>query len=242
MICHKYRCIFIHIPKCAGSSIEKALGHAEKGPNIPDHRSIRMLQRPLLTWASFAGPENARHLLQRVRHSMTRHANPLNALSVSKEQYSSYFKFAIVRNPWARAFSWYGACIHDARVMRILGIDASITFPEFLHRQIGKGALRPQLDWLRDFQGNVPLDFIGRFESLHEDIQTVCGMLGIPYVELQHARRGKGGDYRDHYDAASREMVARIYSEEIERFGYSFENGALEEVNVRNVTNRASAI
>ena len=27
MVSHKHKCIFIHIPKCAGTSIEEALGH-----------------------------------------------------------------------------------------------------------------------------------------------------------------------------------------------------------------------
>ena len=37
---HKYKCIFIHIPKCAGTSIEKALGHFElyNGRGRQDHR------------------------------------------------------------------------------------------------------------------------------------------------------------------------------------------------------------
>ena len=32
MISNDYRCIFIHIPKCAGTSIEDALGHLDNHP------------------------------------------------------------------------------------------------------------------------------------------------------------------------------------------------------------------
>ena len=50
MISHKYKFIHIHIPKCAGTTIEKALGHFDghKGRNGQDHRTIRMLEQPFL--------------------------------------------------------------------------------------------------------------------------------------------------------------------------------------------------
>lgn len=46
MISHEYQCIFIHIPKCAGTSIENAFGHFKNhvGPGGQDHRTIRYLE------------------------------------------------------------------------------------------------------------------------------------------------------------------------------------------------------
>lgn len=44
MINHKYKCIFIHIPKCAGTSIESALGHYEDKRGSQDHRTITDIQ------------------------------------------------------------------------------------------------------------------------------------------------------------------------------------------------------
>jgi hypothetical protein len=144
-------------------------------------------------------------------------------LALSKKQYVDYFKFTIVRNPWARAFSWYGASLRDSVVRKQLGLSTSATLKEFLNAQAGKGALRTQLSWLRDFEGRMPLDFIGRFESLERDYETVCNRLQMPIAPLPHARKGGGDDYRRHYDKESRSIVARVYAEEIEQFGYSFE-------------------
>lgn len=49
MISHKYKCIFIHIPKCVGTSIEQALGHFDEysGRDRQDHRTIRMIENPV---------------------------------------------------------------------------------------------------------------------------------------------------------------------------------------------------
>jgi hypothetical protein len=223
MISHKYKCIFIHIPKCAGSSIERALGHADNAPNIPDHRSIRMLQQPALSWASVSEWDNLRHLALRIRHAALPNPNPLNTLTLSRRQYGDYFKFTIVRNPWARAFSWYGAWIRDPGNRKGLRLQGDVSFGEFLREHAGKGALRTQLSWLRDFEGRVPIDFVGRFETLEQDFETLCTRLQIPHSPLPHARKGGGDDYRLHYDDESKKTIASAYSEEIEQFGYSFE-------------------
>ena len=52
MISHNYKFIHIHIPKCAGTSIEKAFGHfdAHTGKNAQDHRTLRMIEQPWLTF------------------------------------------------------------------------------------------------------------------------------------------------------------------------------------------------
>ena len=47
MISHRHRCIFIHIPKTAGTSIEERLADGSlRGRQ--DHRSIRNLENSLL--------------------------------------------------------------------------------------------------------------------------------------------------------------------------------------------------
>jgi len=47
MISHKHKCIFIHIPKCAGTSVEYALGHYDRPKEQrknQDHRFITDIQ------------------------------------------------------------------------------------------------------------------------------------------------------------------------------------------------------
>lgn len=45
MMSYKYKCIFIHIPKSAGTSIEQTLGHFKQlKRGVQDHRTIREME------------------------------------------------------------------------------------------------------------------------------------------------------------------------------------------------------
>ena len=79
MISHKYKCIFIHISKCAGSSIESAFGI-----NLSNNTHTNNLN--LYGWN-----EDNKLFLQ--------HATPQELLDnkfISLNQWESYYKFIIV--------------------------------------------------------------------------------------------------------------------------------------------------
>ncbi len=223
MISHEHKCIFIHIPKCAGTSIESALGHLDghSGRGGQDHRSIRMIEQPLLNLAVLSSKENMLTVMHRMRRKYKKLANPNNKLTVTNQQYNSYFKFTFVRNPWARAWSWYKNVMRDELHLKSHGISGDMPFDEFLRRFSGKGHLKPQTFWLKDFEGKLPLDFIGRFENLHEDFQKACEAMQIPYIELPHQIKGSSEDYRENYDEDSLKIIGEVYKEEIKLFGYT---------------------
>lgn len=226
MVSHKHECIFIHIPKCAGTSIETALGHFDghTGRGGQDHRTIRMIEKPILKFATFSDKENILEVLRRTRDSFKEAENPKNKISVTSEQYQSYFKFSFVRNPWARAFSWYKNVNRDEIHQKSLGLNEMISFKEFLKRFAGEGMLRPQTYWLKNFEGKIDLDFIGRFENLEEGFGEVAKRLNMQELSLPHKIKGSSKDYRDYYDDDSIQIVQKVYKEEIELFGYSFKD------------------
>jgi hypothetical protein len=217
VISHRHRFIFIHIPKTAGTSIEKALGGAGEAARTQDHRRLRDLEAAIVPRGpALLGPSTARFVFQRVAGRRQGFA------FVDRDQFAAYFKFAFVRNPWARVFSWYRNVMRDPAHRAEHRIDGDLSLEAFLERHGDSWALRPQTDWLCDAGGNLSMDFVGRFERLEADFATVCERIGLAPVTLPHELRAGAGRWSDAYSDRARTLVAERYAEEIALFGYAF--------------------
>jgi len=79
-----------------------------------------------------------------------------------------------------------------------------------------------QSEFFCDEKGNVIVDAIGRLETIQDDFQEICDMLGIE-ATLPHENASSHGDYREYYSESTRSLVREHFEEDIERFGYDFE-------------------
>jgi hypothetical protein len=224
MISHKYKCIFIHIPKCAGTSIESALGHFDgyTGRGGQDHRTIRMVEQPSLSLKTFSSIDNLMELARRFRNRCREKRNPKCKLTVTKQQYDQYFKFAVIRNPWTRVFSWYKNIMRVPLHKENYKAINETSFTDFLVKYAGKGNLRPQTYWLKNLKGEIPLDFIIRFENLSEEFNDAINQMNIGQITLPHKKKSPIENYQEYYTKKSIKVVEKVYKEEIEMFGYSF--------------------
>ena len=144
--------------------------------------------------------------------------------AVSPDEFRDYFKFTFVRNPWDRVVSWYKNVLEDPVHRQRFGISETCSLREFLALEHPNWSLQPQLHWIRERDGRIPLDFIGRFENLHRDFARVCGRIGARDVSLSShlIRAADRRSYTTFYDHDTRSIVAKRYAEEIELFGYMY--------------------
>jgi len=110
-----------------------------------------------------------------------------------------------------------------------LGHDP-IPFEEWVIRSYGENdpayhdrprMFMPQYRWLSGPEGDSMVDFVGRFERLHEDFAEVCRRIDVD-ASLPHLKKSKHRDYRGLYTPESRDVIARVFEGDLERYGYEF--------------------
>ncbi len=221
MISHKHRCVFIHIPKTAGTSIEKKLGHFTKLERaVQDHTYLMDIEPlTLADLFSIAASGRMKYVLKEARNRLLGKSH-----RISREQFDSYYKFTIVRNSWSRVFSWYQNVMRDHLHQEENNVSPGVSFEYFVKNHLDGYLIQSQLVWLKDNKGNLPLDFIGRFENLRQDFDHVCEVLKLDDAELPKLVTGShsGASYVDEYSDETRKIVADHFAEEIDYFKFEF--------------------
>lgn len=197
MISDSHQFIFIHIPKCGGTSVEKSLLDLE-GVNCDWSHPF-----PLMT---LSDRDQSKYILSR----NSQQHQPLN--NFCEDLQEVYFTFTFCRNPWSRALSTY--FYHK----KLNIINQSLSLKQFiLNQRANPYHLNPQISFI-----NKNIDFIGSFERLQEDFDLVCDKLNISRRTLPHTNKSTATDYKDYYDNETREIIAQKYATDIEYFGYEF--------------------
>jgi len=212
MTSHELKCIFIHFPRTAGSSIEKFLLKTDDiyGPKTSIYRD----------------KENNERIISEGHHTSVKDYVKQNG----EEIWNEYFTFSFVRNPWdwfVSNFFWdlyqYNKAKAEGRAIKyrrnFIVEECNSDFTTY----IKKGAERP--DWfvftqVCDFIGNP--DFVGRFENLEKDMQIICNRLSLEYKDFPCLNKMDRKDYMHYYDNETGEIVYNLFKKDIECFDYSF--------------------
>lgn len=150
---------------------------------------------------------------------------------VGQGAFERAFTFAFVRNPWDKVYSHY---TYRVRTNATCLADRPLAFTDWVRVTYGQDKdfyyydlpkmFMPQVEWLKDHDGRIQVDKIGRFEQLDQDFGEIASTIGLS-AELPHlnrSRRSSKPDYRDAYTDETREMVGEWFAEDIAMFGYRF--------------------
>ncbi len=157
--------LFVHVPKTGGTSMAKSLGLPHG--HVPVSRFVA--------------------------HDQIR--------------FESSFRFAFVRNPWDRlysAFNYLHAAFGLNRSRDVRWAEKNLSpyadFEQFVlaleddttWRRLRRWPhFRAQTDWLcMPGASEVSLDFVGRFETLQQDMGALAGLLGVD-IALTHERKSR---------------------------------------------------
>ena len=256
MISHRYKCLYIKVPKCASTTILDWFSAHGGG------------------WHSFKPWWYGGLLSERIQ-----------GVAQAMNLYPDYATFTFVRNPYERFVSIYlylcrmagaqsvGARSHPAdygtfrefaELCRDIfddfgprwGRDARDFFQANAEREYGPrkiklkylgfvtGHARPQTDFLPDCHperlfgvkrvNGDPLSFIGTVENLEADFPRLAEILGLPDAGLPDrnssgvgAPAGNGEHYAGYYDGATRQLAEEIYAADLAFTGCGFPGGRI---------------
>lgn len=202
-----HKCIFVHIPKSAGLSVTNSLFGGITG----SHMKIVEYQTMFC-----------------------------------QQQFDQYFKFTFVRNPWDRAVSAFfylkkGGMGEMNRNWAMRNLGSYSDFDTFVKQWVNQENIhshshfRPQYKFICLPGKRKPaVDFIGYFENLDADYSFIKKKIGVrAKLQTRNVTNERHRDYRQYYSEETKEIIANVYHEDIELFGYDFDNQMIEKVVTR---------
>ena len=226
--------LYIHIPKTGGTSITSALSKCDSEvitERHPIYKYDRLYGKQIQNVLDFKLPrsEHFKEVLG-------------NAL------YDRLWKVAMVRNPWDRYVSnwkWLtrDACKYNNYTKNENSFTTFETFVKESQRCFGSNLIRPydhqrwhlrnQTEHIVDVNGEIMVDYVGRFENIQEDFNKICEKAGVtlelPYLNRVGHYSGeeeKSKPTKTHYSTYYTQELVDIIAErckpDIEYFKYDY--------------------
>jgi len=211
IVSHRKQFVFVHIYKTGGTSVKRVLRrHAMPLWQEAGNSLLKRMGIPQF------GPQlpipggNRDHLTasQLIEHC-------------GVEEWNRLFSFAFVRNPWDWELSHYRHICRQ-KSHKHHAVVGQMAFSDYLQWR-AEGRFRSQQAFLLH-QGQIAVDYVGRFENLASDFGYVCQRLGIRRPRLPRLNSSRKHDYRAQYNGRDIECVAEMYGDDIQQFGYAFED------------------
>lgn len=216
LISHLYRVIFVHIQRTGGNSIRHIF-------NELDTNTVQEI--PIKTEKN------------RLKHCFI---SDIHA-AIDQDTFLGYTKFAVVRNPFDRLFSWYSMFKHKTiEKSKIAGgvdrtsnlgnaveiavepyLESFETFLSMPNSGLFERFYLNQLDYMQ-IDGKLAVDEVLRFENLNNDFNILAKKINFPaqLPEVNHSIRHQ--DYRLAYTSTTQQIVAERFARDLVFFGYSF--------------------
>ncbi|MGK7953936.1 MAG: sulfotransferase family 2 domain-containing protein [Crocosphaera sp.] len=233
IISHKYKYIFLKTTKTAGTSVEISLSRFCGSDDIITpltsvdekiRQELGIIPQNYKNYARYLEPWEYRlkditHLIQKRKLPQidTTFYNHMSASRVKRgigsKIWYSYYKFCFVRNPWDKAISRYYWDMKKRGVTK--------TLDESLQQHNPNDNFE-----IYTMKNRLAVDYVGRYETLMQDLEKICQKLNIPFDRWMPNAKGNSRSDKRHYSEVlnqeQREFIRRRCQNEINLFGYEF--------------------
>lgn len=201
----QHRFIFVAIPKTGTHAVRQAL-RAHLGPQ--DMEQVGLFVNRRMPIPDLARIGHGHLTLQQVRPYF------------QPQDFNGFFKFAFVRNPFDRFISY---CAFMTREHGQFDRDPQGVMRHFIANPPWQHILfQPQHSFVAGPNGALLTDYLGRVEAMQQSYDEAAERIGIPSRPLEKINASIRRDYRDYYDQALIDGVAKLYARDLDCFGYEF--------------------
>lgn len=205
IISGQHRFIFVAIPKTGTHAVRQAL-REHMGPQ--DMEQVGLFVNRRMPIPDLAKIGHGHLSLQQVRPYFR------------PEDFDGFFKFAFVRNPFDRFISY---CAFMTREHRQFEQNPQSVMRHFIDNPAWQHILfQPQHGFVCGADGQLLTDYLGRVEEMQQSYDEAARRIGIPSRSLERVNASSRRDYRDYYDQALINGVAKLYARDLDLFGYEF--------------------
>ncbi len=228
-----HNAIFLHIHKAAGGSVSKALrehGFDKEffGKAIRNHITAHEL-------IDLYPPAADCFIFTVVRNPFSRLVSTyywvreFGRKTLESSAYRFHRQASRETMNGFKDFASYVDFLHDSYLeIRPLHrrLALSCTPHPVAQRGVPVASYPPQTSYTTDIRGTSLISAWGRVETLDEDMAHLYAHLGLPEAPVMQRRRQSSSskiDYKDLYTNRTIDKVARLFEDDLERFGYDFD-------------------
>ncbi|EEP3497393.1 sulfotransferase family protein, partial [Campylobacter coli] len=194
----KYKCIFIHVPKVAGSSIERVIYQTDKWlvGHVKASDYTKFDKDKFDIYFSFGFVRNP------------------------YDRVVSAYHYLKNDSPDPCDIKWGRLHINNLTFEEFI---LSLQDEEFKEEILSKNHFSFQYKYLCDKNMNILVNFIGKFEKLDNDFKKILNILRRK-DSLVHINKSKHLNYRDYYNSQTYKIIREIYRDDFEIFDYDLED------------------
>lgn len=174
MISHKYKIIFVHVPRTGGTSVEKLFWPSKKDKTEKN------------LWMGYVRPYYNKYQTGGMQHLL---ASQIYR-ELGEEVFREYFKFTFVRNPWDKIVSQFFYIKKRKDLMDFIGLEKEDDFHKYLLliKKRKHVQWEEQYKFILDENGESLVDYIGRFETLEKLLKRLN--LSRTFFGLKNGKSG----------------------------------------------------